>query len=77
MEFIKIAEELGVLSEKQISELKEVFEEVDRDTTELLVKSYLGMFFDSICKDFGLDENATWQQVFEAHQQINEIDGDF
>lgn len=77
MEFMEIVDKLADLSEKQTNELQKVFEGADDEMKMVLAKSYLGLFFDATCKLFGFDENTTWNELFETHHMVNEIEGDF
>lgn len=68
---------LGELSEKQTSELKKAVDGFTQEEVKMMVKSYMGLFMDSICKAFEFNENETWKQLFEAHANVNESEGDF
>ena len=69
---------LGHMQTRHVTELREYLDDVeDKDTKELIIKSFMGLMMDSICAEFGLDENKTWAELSEVHAEVNAQEGDF
>lgn len=75
--FMEKAMGLSNISGRHVTEVKEYLDDVDNETREILAKSFMGLFMDSMCDAFGLDENGTWSELAEVHGVINAVDGDF
>ena len=74
--FMEKAMGLTNICDRHITEIKEYLDDVDNDTRELLVKSFMGLFMDSMCDAFELDENGTWAELAYVHGIINAELGD-
>ena len=65
------------VSEEMTKKMAEVLKDSDTEVKEIMVKSFIGLMMDSLCDEFGLNENETWEQLYHAHAQINATEGDF
>jgi len=69
---------LSNISIRQTIELREYLDDVeDEETKEVIIKAYMGLMMDSLCAEFGLNENKTWAELVEAHAYVNKHNGDF
>ena len=69
---------LSNISIRQTTELREYLDDIeDEETKEIIIKSYMGLMMDSLCAEFGLNENKTWAELAEAHAYVNKHNGDF
>lgn len=71
--FTKVAN----ISDETAKKLAEALKDSDSAVTEVMVKSFIGLTVDSLCDEFNLNENETWEQLYDAHKFVNATEGDF
>jgi hypothetical protein len=65
------------ISESMTKKLAKTLEDESKGVKEIMVKSFIGLMVDSLCDEFNLNENETWEQLYNAHKYVNETEGDF
>ena len=69
--------EVANISEETAKKLDEALKDSDATLKEVMVKSFIGLTFDTLCDEFNLNENETWEQLYDAHKFVNATEGDF
>ena len=65
------------ISEEMTDKMAEALKNSDSATTEVMVKSFIGLTVDALCDEFNFNENETWEQMYNAHKYVNATEGDF
>ena len=76
-ELLKVAGEVANLASDTADKLAEILDSTDKMTKSTMSQSFCGLLIDSVCAKFGLDENATWDNLHAIHSEVNEEFGDF
>lgn len=74
---ITIFKIIAGITTKYVESVKHYFDEMTEDEQKIMAMSAIGLVVDSMCATFGLNENETWEMLYNAHAQINKEEGDF
>ena len=76
-EFMKVADEVANLASDTAEKLAEILGSTDKVTQITMAPSFCGLLVDSVCAQFGLNENATWDNLHTIHSEVNAELGDY